>query len=279
MIRTAKVRRSLFAAGWRLTDRDRRILRMLHDHFVLTTSQLLAAEFSSRGRAETVMGRLRGMGLVDGFRPPVPVGSTPYHWCLTTAGSQLLDPDDDEEKWSPRAVLSLLGSQRLAHHLGVTGFFTALLGVARRHPGCALPVWWSERTCKRKWGVVVRPDGYGVWREDGRRVPFLLEYDAGTEDVSRLRGKLSDYAHLLPVMTHLTWVLFTFPTRRREDAARRAFTGTALPVATGVIDGGATPADAVWLPVDRSGPRLRLAELPNAGDAMAAQEAAFRRAA
>jgi len=273
------VRRSLLTAGWRLTDRDRRILRLLYDHLVLTTSQLQAAEFESYTRAEKVLRRLRGLGVIDGFRPPIRPGSAPYHWCLTTAGSQLLVIEDDEhDGWSARSIVSLLGSQRLSHHLGVNSFFTSLMEVARREPSCSLSLWESERACKRRWGAVVRPDGYGVWREGPRRVPFLLEYDVGTEELSRLRAKLTDYAHLLPVMTHLTWVLFVLPTARREEAARRALAGTSLAVATAVLSPGVTPAAAVWLPIDRSGARLRLAELPDAGDSMAMQERGERAA-
>ena len=89
----------------------------------------------------------------------------------------------------------LTNRANLAHLVGVNGFFTALAGNARTRPGCELARWWSARQCQqtgafansdagvdqRLYTPKSRPDGYGVWVEDGSQVSFFLEYDTGTE--------------------------------------------------------------------------------------------------
>ncbi|WP_329601505.1 replication-relaxation family protein [Salinispora arenicola] len=73
--------------------------------------------------------------------------------------------------------------------LGVNGFFTALAGHARTHPGSALVRWWPAGRCQqigafaepdhditvRVYQPRSRPDGHGIWAEGDRRVPFFLE--------------------------------------------------------------------------------------------------------
>jgi Replication-relaxation len=82
-----------------------------------------------------------------------------------------------------------------------------------------LAEWWSARRCAAAWGEVVRPDGYAVWVEGGWRQPFLFELDLASERLAQLEA--GDYAVLARAAGHPTWVLFCFPTRGRETAARR----------------------------------------------------------
>lgn len=82
---------------------------------------------------------------------------------------------------------------------------------------------------------VVRPDGFAVWDHHGRRVPFFLEYDNGTETLGRLEAELSGYAKLARAVGHPTWVLFRFPSMGREAHARRVLSHPDVPVATAVL--------------------------------------------
>ena len=88
-----------------------------------------------------------------------------------------------------------------------------------------------------------------------------VESDNGTERLARLAGKLDGYARLAAEAGHPNWVLFTFPGHRREADARRVLTHPAVPVATAARVPGFAPDTAIWRPADRSGPRLRLAQL------------------
>jgi Replication-relaxation len=93
-------------------------------------------------------------------------------------------------------VAAAASSQRLTHLVGVNGFFCALAQDARHHPDAELERWWSEQACATHWGRLVRPDGYGRWREHHRRVDFFLEYDQASEAPHRLAGKLVGYLQL-----------------------------------------------------------------------------------
>ena len=268
MPRTKGDDRALLELAARLTDRDRLILELLAEHRVLTTGQLADATFGSVRRSEARLAQLHDLGLLDRFRPRAVSGSAPYHWILATLGAAVVaanrGSDVADLGWRADRALAVARSQHLAHLVGVNGVFTALLRAARTNPRYALPEWWSERRCAAEWGELVRPDGYGLWIDDTARVPFLLEYDTGSEPLGRLAAKLPGYADLATATGRPSWLLFVFPTSRREADSRRALAGSAVPVATGAQ--GATaqhwdPAGPTWLPLpgDR---RLRLAELP-----------------
>src|SRR5947207_2412454 len=81
-------------------------------------------------------------------------------------------------------AIGIAHSLRLAHTVGVNGFFTTLVALSQR-PGARgrLTAWWSELRCGRLFGDMVRPDAYGRWREDGHQIEFFLEFDFGTEDL------------------------------------------------------------------------------------------------
>ena len=215
----------LLAVLGRITERDRQLCRLLEDHRVLTTAQVADVGFSGERRARTRLSELYALDVLERFRPRTGANLASYHWVLGPLGTALVAAeagvDVAELDWRRGLVHDLAASQRLAHLVGVNGFFTALLRSARTRSDCRLEEWWSERRCGREWGEVVRPDGYGVWCDYGVSTPFLLEHDNGTERLARLANKLEGYAKLAVAAGHPNWVLFTFPTPRRELEARR----------------------------------------------------------
>jgi hypothetical protein len=255
----------LAALAGRLTDRDRTLCRLLHDHRVLTTPQLVDLGFASRNAAEHRLAILHQLGVVDRFRPHRTPGSAPYHYVLGPLGAALLAAEHDQEPtqlgYRRDRALALAHSQRLGHLLGVNGFFAALARAARSHPEAALEAWWPEQRCAAQWGRLVHPDGYGRWHEHDRRVDFFLEYDRGSEPLSRLAGKLPGYAELAHATGIATPLLVWLPTPAREAAARQALAASSLPVATATPQRDHTPAGPLWLPLGASGPRCRLAQL------------------
>ena len=241
----------------RLTARDRYLCQLLLDYRVLTTNQVTDVAFTSTITASHRLLSLYRYRVVDRFRPHRTTGSAPYHHVLDIAGAAVLAAlrgiTVDQLGYRRDKTLALAHSQRLAHTVGVNGFFTALISAARRSRGTAeLVEWWSERRCAAAWGDIVRPDGYGRWRTDGRDVDFFLEYDCGTEPHDRLTAKVAAYADLAEVTGITTPVLFWLPTSRREAHLRRHLdrvrhTRTAVPVATAAADTAPSPAAAVWL--------------------------------
>ena len=283
------------ALAARLTARDRWILRMLLEHRVLTTGQLTGLAFGTTRACTARMGILYQLRAVDRFRPLAVAGSAPLHFVLDEAGAMLVAAEDgitpaDLGYRRDRAMAVAL-SPRLAHDVGANGVFTALAAAARASGGQAeLECWWSERRCAATWGDHARPDGYGRWREQTPGQPpavtdFFLEYDTGTEPLTRVIGKLAGYAALAARTGITTPVLYWLRSPSREAALHARLAGPpppgvrdaasaaqipGVPVATaarGTVPGG--PAGAAWLPAASPGPRLRLAQLAPPGTVQA----------
>ena len=253
------------SAAQHLTDRDRYICSLLSEHRVLTTNQIATVAFDSPISCRHRLAALYRLRVLDRFRPFRTVGTAPNHWVLDAIGAMVVAAERglevEELHWRRDRALGLASSTQLAHRVGVNGFFCSLLGAAKRAEHAELRLWWPERRCRSTWGEVVRPDGYGVWAEAGSEVAFFLEYDRGTETHERLVAKLEGYATMAAAAQDRFWVLFWFPSPKREAAARKALASTPVPVATGCH--GEAPAGAVWLPV---GPmergRRQLGQLP-----------------
>ncbi|WP_020663095.1 replication-relaxation family protein [Amycolatopsis benzoatilytica] len=281
----------------RLTARDKWLLAVLHEHRVLTTSQIQDACFPSGRSARQ---RLRDLYLwrtVSRFQPFRQLGSAPMHYVLGPAGAAVLAAEHGLEVkelgYRHDRAMGIAHNQRLAHTVGVNDFFTSLIARTRRarHPE-ALVAWWSESRCARHFGDLVIPDGYGRLRTGtgsaAREAEWFLEFDTGTEALTKVGRKLAGYARLAESTGIATPVLVWLPTTRREAGARtalaRAHAGLddprAVPVATAAADlldpaaAHPSPGEAVWLPLtaartDRAGPRYSLADLSDAWPGLA----------
>lgn len=253
----------------RLTERDRRLCRLVWEHRVLTTEQFTDLCFPSRDAATHRLVLLVRLGVLDRFRPFRFTGSAPYHYVLGELGAQVLAAERglsvSELGYNRTQTLAIAHSQHLAHQVGVNGFFAALAAAARRRPEATLLAWWSERRCTQRWGRLVRPDGFGRWAEGRHTVEFFLEWDAGTETVAKVAGKLHGYADLAAGSGIWTPLLLWLPSPARETEIRRAIASPPVPVATAhgrVMD----PSAAVWLPTGNYTRRVRLATLATRGD-------------
>jgi hypothetical protein len=248
----------------RLTKRDRFLCRVLWEHRVLTTEQVLDLCFTSLTTTQHRLVVLWRMGVLERFRPLRPTGSESWRYALGPLGASVVAAERGVEAPRPSAlrdrVVALAAHQRTAHTLGVNGFFCALHKAARERHDAAVDAWWCERRCAAEWGDFVRPDAYGTWEEGGSRVEFFLEHDTGTETLSRVAAKLDGYRDLAEAEGGARPLLFWLATPGREAALRRALQGSALPMATAVAGAG-NPAEAVWLPVGEEAPRRPLIAL------------------
>jgi hypothetical protein len=260
------------AAATQLTDRDRYQCRLLFEHDVLTTPQIGQIVFSGERRTRQRLALLSSLSILESVRPRPTTGSFPQHWLLGPLGARAVAADTglpvETVNRRRSTARSLILGQRCAHQVGTNGVFTALLAAGRSaNPSGRLDVWWSARRCAAEYGYHVRPDGYGEWTPaSGGTVRFLLEYDAGTERLHRLAGKLDGYAGLAAAAGRNTLVLFTFPTARREHGARTVLAAAArkldVPVATAIH--ADDPAGPAWLPLNGT-VRQSLNELPLPG--------------
>jgi hypothetical protein len=257
--------RRLISVLGRITERDRALCRLLDDHRVLTSPQVTEAFFSGERRARTRLLELYELDILERFRIRTMGNPGPLHWLLGSLGAALVAAEAGIEvadlDWRRGLVNDLAASQRLGHLTGINGFFTSLMRSERTGHDGRLEAWWSERRCVREWGEVIRPDGFGVWSGRGGYLPFLLEHDNGTERLARLTANLDGYDKFDKATGHTNWVLFTFPSARREREARKVLVNPTVLVATAARTVGFAPAESVWLPVGSDGSRLRLIQL------------------
>ncbi|GAB2790481.1 replication-relaxation family protein [Amycolatopsis magusensis] len=281
----------------RLTTRDKWILALLHEHRVLTTSQIQDAAFPSGRSARQRVRDLYLWRAISRFQPFRQLGSAPMHYVLGPAGAAVLAAEHGLEVkelgYRHDRAMAIAHNQRLAHTVGVNDFFTSLIARARHiRTGETVVAWWSEARCARHFGDLVKPDGYGRWRTQhhttAREVEWFLEFDTGTEALDKVGRKLHGYARLAEATSIATPVLLWLPTTRREAGARTALARVhagldhprSVPVATAAADQldpaapHPSPAEAVWLPLtsaraDRAGPRYSLADLADAWPGLA----------
>ncbi|CAO5151207.1 Replication-relaxation [Frankia sp. AiPs1] len=268
-----------------LSPRDRWITRLLYEHRVLTTHQLVQAAFTTRRTANERLLQLYRWRVIDRFQPHSPLGEgmPPAHYVCDVAGAALLAAEDGIDLaatgYRHDRALGVAYWPQLAHRVAVNGFFTSLLHHARQpHPPGTLTAWWSEARTRAAFGDIVRPDAYGRWTTSNSDVEWFLELDWATEPYSRLATKISKYGRLAAATGITTPVLFWFPTTTRETRARRALADAvasldrphSVPVATTAAtltppDDQLDPTPDRWLPLtgSRAG-RLPLDQLSRA---------------
>ncbi|WP_239311680.1 replication-relaxation family protein [Frankia sp. Cj3] len=267
-----------------LTPRDRWIARLLFEHRVLTTHQLVQAGWTTRRTANERLLALYRWRVIDRFQPHSPLGTgmPPAHYVCDVAGAAVLAAEDSidlkDTGYRHDRALGVAHWPQLAHRVAVNGFFTHLIAHARQpNPPGTLTAWWSEARCRRAFGDIVRPDAYGRWSSSRGDIEWFLELDWATEPYPRLAAKIGNYGRLAAATGIATPVLFWFPTAGRETRARRALANAAgldqpdaVPVATTAAtlappEAQLDPAFARWLPLahSRAG-RLTLDQLPRA---------------
>lgn len=269
-----------------LTDRDWTLLGWLADHGVLTSFQIAHALFSSLDFAQRRLRTLTELGVIGRFRPQKPDGgSHPYHYVLDQLGVEVVSAQRGEDLPRKDAARHrrwhLTNRANLPHLLGVNQFFIDLAGYARTNEYARLERWWPASRCRRVGALTadhddplmlayiprIRPDGHGIWVGGGRRVPFFVEHDTGTEPLPRLVDKLSGYADLFRKINQVWPVLFWLHSAAREQHLHQRLTeaGIRQPVATAVRDdaqrAGKSPAEDVWWLHRHEGPPLCLNEL------------------
>ena len=126
----------LAALAARLTARDRWLLRMLHEHRVLTTTQITQLAFGTTRAATARLLTLYQLRAVDRFRPLAASGSAPLHFVLDEAGACLLAAEDGitpgQLGYRRDRALAIALSAQLAHATGTNSVFCALAAQGRQ---------------------------------------------------------------------------------------------------------------------------------------------------
>ena len=290
MTRVPPVRRfdKDFEALRRLTPRDRFLLTLLAEHYLLSTRQIARALFDSLRSAQQRLTILHRLDVLDRYAPGAANGGmeTPYLYGLGRIGLQqhptvyndldragLKPPRSSRERF-----LRLTRSPAREHLLGVNQFFVDLYHHARTQPGAALLRWWSEQhatqvynsrltTAQPRTTGGVHPDGHGVWTAHGRTVSFFVEHDRGTEPLSRVVTKFKGYEQLAN-QGHRPAVLLWVPHRIREAGLLELMDGLTFPMPVATAVHSDDPAAPIWALSTNPDHRLALHELPaDPGDA------------
>jgi len=275
-----------------ITTRDDRLLGWLYDHGVLTTDQIAKALFPSLDFAQRRLLRLTTLGAVARFRPNrLDGGSYPYHYVLAQLGYEHVMGQRGEglprRDQARRRYQSLISRPDLPHLLGGNSVFIDLAAHERTHPGTKLAVWrpashyhepgalfrhGSNPSIMSKFLGLPRPDGAGIWMQDGKAVPFFVEYDTGKERLDILTEKITKYALLADYAQTWIWpVLFVLPSLARERHLHaRYHTNPGVIIATATVEHlaytGKSPAEDVWQLIGHDTARRRLIDLPYTDD-------------
>ncbi|WP_338672646.1 replication-relaxation family protein [Streptomyces sp. SCSIO 30461] len=208
-----------------LTARDLWLLRMLHEHRVLTTHQIASLAYTSIRSAQRRLRTLHQRGVLDSFRPLVQTGSAPEHYTLGASGVAVLAShsgcDLGDLGWRPSHTGRIAYSPSLGHDLGVNELLIRLTAHGRTTPEAGLSFWLSERSCARRWGDIIRPDAYAHWYEGEKLLPFFLEYDTGSQPLGHVEAKLTGYAAFATQAGHRPALLIHTRTASRDQALRR----------------------------------------------------------
>ncbi|BBG02808.1 MULTISPECIES: replication-relaxation family protein [Pseudonocardia] len=281
----------------RITGRDRWLLAMLAEHTVLTTGQLLDLGFADGLRQVQNRTRtLHAAGLIDRFRPVLDrgQGSAPIHHLLGPHGAALLAAEHGHTTAEigyrgPARTLAVAHRMTLAHDVATHTLVTRL---ARPHhldrsvrsdaagpgTGVVLAQWWSAARCRRCFGHHVRPDAYLTLTADRQSTDagaggvewweMFLEYDTGSETLTRLADKLAGYHSLAAATGIATPVAIWTALPGREPGARRALIAAlhrlTRPWLVPILTASGAPCTVtgrVWLPLGPPGHRAERVSL------------------
>ena len=184
------------------TPRDLRIIRAVCRHGALTREQLQHLCFrrpEGPGSIQTACRRLKLLaerGYLERTRVPTAVGSGPYVYMPGTNAKVALTRDEpDLAKTARRGGLRSVAE--LKHGLEVVDFYIRLLEAIGALGGRVV-IWLSEREAHYALPGLGRtlpftPDAYCLWALSGEEGAFFLEWDRGTESMTRIAEKLGRY--------------------------------------------------------------------------------------
>ncbi|WP_019007876.1 replication-relaxation family protein [Cohnella laeviribosi] len=180
-------------------------LLALYQHTLLTPKQLAVLLRYRVPSIYGVAGELKKQGLVR----RVPLGflrDKQAGYVLSSTGAKAAAALCGEEEiirpkaWDEDPI-------QLEHLYGANEFFISLIrhSLTREHEGLA--EWLGARDAAERYAhfkhagqkkyYPLRPDGYGTYVTGQGRLVLHLEYDTGTENLSRLQDKLWSYARVL----------------------------------------------------------------------------------
>jgi hypothetical protein len=256
-----------------LTPRDVEIIRTVCQHGALTRAQVRRLFFRQGGGLASVQAVCRRLkilterGYLDRLRIPTAMGSGPYVYLPGARSEAVLAAEElTLARVTKRERLRSVAA--IAHRLEVADFYVGLSEAFASREGCIL-VWLSERQAYYALPGAGRtlpftPDAYCLWILGNEEGAFFLEWDRGTESMTRLAEKLARYETyygLRAYRDHLgedelrPRVLFVVPDERRRKKlsswlgrrlTKREWPSLPTVLAAIHADAEADPLGAIW---------------------------------
>ena len=192
----------------RLTDRDKEIIRAVHEFRVLRQSQIQVLFFGSRQTAQLRLSKLYHNRYLDRRAVRVLGGaaSSPLLYILDERGAEVLRSEFGMDVRSPKKD-KRLGVKFLEHTIDINTVRVAITVACREH-GYEIANWHDDMTLSADYDrvsiptsrggsrtVPVTPDSYFSVRVPRGVTHFFLELDRGTMELRRFRRKIVTYLH------------------------------------------------------------------------------------
>ena len=231
-----------------IQERDVRILRLLADYRLLTTSQLHGMCFGARSKALRRLRQMYDAGLIDRIHRPVIRGSSEIVYILTKKGHGLLQQSgrhSDADRFSEfKSVSKETSLFFLDHELALVVFRLAMEKECR-DTQTEILFWKSDqdlrvsRDGKRRILRVQAYDGdtlpllpdafFGIQNTKGKSY-YFIEMDMGTESLKRVERKFRAYtAYLISGEFQRMWgfkafrvLILTSSEKRRDNLIQLA---------------------------------------------------------
>ena len=187
----------------RLTDRDRRVIKVVNDYRIIRQDQIQRLLFPSKNTAQNRLWRLWQHGFLKRQFLPVLGGvqTSPILYLVDRRGAELLERDFGYPKDSLRYSRVKRPSYRfLEHTLGLSEIRLSV-DLACRDAPFSLEEWRDEKALKSGYDTIrlgrkhvgVLPDAYFSISVPAGKLHFFLEYDRGPESLTVFRKKISVY--------------------------------------------------------------------------------------
>jgi hypothetical protein len=202
----------------------------------MTRTQIQRIFFQKEGKLASVQAACRRLkllterGYLNRLRLPVTQGSGPYLYPPGPAADAILHKEEREQLGRRRLGRRVESVAGFVHGLEVVDFYIALKEALERWGG-TLVTWLGEGEARypfvqNKKNLLFNPDGYCLWALGGEEGSFFLEWDRGTESMTRFSQKLERYEEYYKIRAyhdHLGQVglrprlLLVVPDERREE--------------------------------------------------------------
>jgi len=204
--RISRYSRSDAPAGMAMQDRDRQIMKAVHEYRFLTRSQIQRLfGMNCVTRVNVRLRKLFDHGYLDRrFRPTI-TGTSETIYVLGKRGIPIVDQMtglQEKEIISVRRLALAAKEHSLEHDLSVNDFRISVVNEIEVEGSLKLVRWLDARSCEQRFEVrdggkvtksTLRPDGFFQLTHESKLYSFFVEIDLATSSQEQLQAKFQTY--------------------------------------------------------------------------------------